>query len=102
MPNLNAKAGTESLTARDLSRRTNEHLAEVVSAHPDRFRGTVVLDSVLRKDGSLSIMGIVEGLGFGLDAAAQSALQEWRFNPGMRDGRPVDTRLYLEINFNSR
>jgi TonB family protein len=64
-----------------------------------RVSGTVVLDSVLRKDGSLSIMRVVEGLGFGLDETAQSALQDWRFNPLMRDGRRVDTRLYLEINF---
>jgi hypothetical protein len=36
---------------------------------------------------------------FGLDETVQSALQQWRFNPGMRDGQPVDVRLYLEIGF---
>src|SRR5262245_1106576 len=35
VPKLNAKADTESLTARDRARRTNDYLAEVVSA-PDR------------------------------------------------------------------
>jgi TonB family protein len=60
------------------------------------------LDVTVRKDGSLSIMGVVEGLGFGLDEAAQSALQRWRFNPGMRDGQPKDVRLYLELIFNLR
>jgi hypothetical protein len=59
------------------------------------------------KDGSLSIMGVVEGLGFGLDEAAQSASQKLRFNPGMRDDQmrddqPEDVRLYLELIFNLR
>ncbi len=67
-----------------------------------RVSGTVVLDAVVRKDGSLGILGVVEGLGFGLDEAAEATLQQWRFKPGMRDGQPVDTRLTLEIVFNLR
>lgn len=65
-----------------------------------RVSGTVVMACLVSKDGSLSIMGVVEGLGFGLDETAQSTLQQWRFNPGMRDGQPEDVRFYMEINFN--
>jgi TonB family protein len=67
-----------------------------------RVNGTVVMDSLVSKDGSLSILSIVEGVGFGLDEAAQSAFQQWRFNPGMRDGQPQDVRLYIEVNMNLR
>jgi protein TonB len=68
-----------------------------------RVSGIVVLDCLVRKDGTASVMGIVEGLGFGLDESAQSVVAEqWRFNPAMRDGQPVDVRLYMEITFNLR
>jgi TonB family protein len=67
-----------------------------------RVIGTVVMSIVVRKDGSVDIMGIVEGLGFGLDEAAQSTLQRWRFNPGVRDGQPVDSPFYMEVTLNLR
>jgi len=67
-----------------------------------RVSGSVVMNIVVRKDGSVEIIGVIEGLGFGLDEAAQSTLQQWRFHPGIRDGRPMDVPLYMEVTLNLR
>ena len=71
-------------------------------ARKARYQGTVVLEVIVRKDGTVDIMRIVRSLGFGLDENAIQALKQWRFKPGMRNGVPVDVALNVEVNFNLR
>jgi len=71
-------------------------------ARKARYQGTVVLEAIVRKDGTVDIMRIVRSLGFGLDENAIQALKQWRFRPGMRNGVPVDVSLNIEVNFNLR
>ena len=42
---------------------------------------------------------VVRGLGFGLDAKAIDAVQQWRFQPAMKDGKPVDVQISVEVDF---
>jgi TonB family protein len=93
---------TNSSTERPVSVSARSEPQYTDLARRARVSGIVALAALVEEDGSLTVMGIVEGLGFGLDEMAQSALQEWRFGPAMRDGRPVDTRLYLEVRFSLR
>jgi len=67
-----------------------------------RHQGTVVLDAIVRRDGTVEILNVVRGLGYGLDENAIEALRQWRFNPGRKNGQPVDIRLYIEVNFTLR
>ncbi len=71
-------------------------------ARKARYQGTVVLEAIVRKDGTCDILRIVRSLGFGLDENAIQALKQWRFRPGMRNGVPVDVALNIEVNFNLR
>ncbi|MBI2150636.1 MAG: energy transducer TonB [Acidobacteria bacterium] len=71
-------------------------------ARKARYQGTVVLEAVVRRDGTVDILRVVRSLGFGLDENAMQALRQWRFRPGMRNGVAVDVSLNIEVNFNLR
>ena len=68
-------------------------------AREAKLQGKVVLSAIVRKDGSIEVLRVVRGLGLGLDENAIKALKKWRFRPGRRDGKPVDTALNIEVNF---
>jgi len=42
---------------------------------------------------------VVHGLGFGLDAKAMEAVQRWRFDPALKDGKPVTVQISIEVEF---
>jgi TonB family protein len=67
-----------------------------------RYQGMVVLEAIVRKDGTVQIVRVVRSLGFGLDESAAKALQQWRFRPAMMNGEPVSVTLNIEVNFNLR
>jgi TonB family protein len=69
-------------------------------ARAARYSGTVVLEIVVRKDGTVDVVRVVRPLGLGLDEQAVKAVKQWRFKPGMRDGQPVDVTLHMEVSFN--
>ena len=71
-------------------------------ARKARYQGTVVLQAIVRRDGTIDIVRVVRSLGFGLDEKAIEALKQWRFRPGMRNAEPVDVSLNVEVNFNLR
>ncbi len=71
-------------------------------ARKARYQGTVVLEAIVRSDGTVDILRVIRSLGFGLDENAIQALKQWKFRPGMRNGAPVDVALNIEVNFNLR
>src|SRR5262245_887813 len=71
-------------------------------ARKARYQGTVVLEAIVKRDGTVDILRVVRSLGFGLHENAIQALKQWRFKPGMRNGIPVDVALNIEVNFNLR
>jgi TonB family protein len=71
-------------------------------ARKARYQGTVVLEAIVRRDGTVDIQRVVRSLGFGLDENAIQALKQWRFRPGTKNGVPVDVSLNIEVNFNLR
>jgi TonB family protein len=64
------------------------------------YSGTVVLQAVIKKDGTLDIIRIVRGLPLGLTDNAIQALKQWQFKPGTKDGQAVHIAINVEINFN--
>jgi periplasmic protein TonB len=69
-----------------------------------RLQGVVVLNCVVRADGTCSDIRIVQSLDmvYGLDQQAVASAREWRFRPGTRLGEPVPVQVTLEIAFSIR
>jgi periplasmic protein TonB len=64
--------------------------------------GDVLLEIVIRSDGSVGDVKVLRGLGFGLDDRAISAVRNWRFAPARRLGTPVDVIVEVEVEFSLR
>lgn len=65
--------------------------------------GTVILDAVVTADGRSSSVTLVSSSGFpDLDRAAERAVAQARFKPGVRDGRSVESSARLTLIFRLR
>jgi TonB family protein len=61
--------------------------------------GTVTVSAVVTKRGVLTDMQVVKGLSAAQDRSALDALKEWRFEPGTKDGKPVNVRVKIQVDF---
>ena len=64
--------------------------------------GDVVLEIVVRSDGSVGQVSIIQRLGSGLDQRAVDAVRQWRFTPARRYGTPVDVLVEVAVEFKLR
>ncbi|MGC4080568.1 MAG: TonB family protein [Vicinamibacterales bacterium] len=69
-----------------------------------KVQGTVLLQCVVRPDGSVTDIQILRSLDsvFGLDQEAIKAARQWRFAPGTRMGQPVPVQITIELTFTLR
>jgi periplasmic protein TonB len=69
-----------------------------------KVQGTVLLECVVRPDGSVGDVQVVRSLDptFGLDQQAVAAAKKWRFAPGTRLGEPVPVLITIELTFTLR
>jgi periplasmic protein TonB len=68
-------------------------------ARNNKTQGTCVLWLIVDANGNPRDIRVVRGLGFGLDAKAIAAVKQWRFQPAMKDGRPVNVQISVEVGF---
>jgi len=64
-----------------------------------KTQGTCVLWMIVDDQGRPRDVRVVRGLGFGLDARAIDAVKQWRFQPAMKDGHPVNVQISVEVGF---
>lgn len=64
-----------------------------------KTQGTCILWLIVDDQGNPRDIRVVRGLGFGLDARAIAAVKQWRFHPAMKDGRPVNVQISVEVGF---
>jgi periplasmic protein TonB len=64
--------------------------------------GEVVMEIVVRRDGSVGDVRILQGLGYGLDGRAVAAVRQWRFAPARLRGTPVDVVVEVAMEFKLR
>jgi TonB family protein len=64
-----------------------------------RVEGDVVVQVVFSATGEIRIVGVVKGLGHGLDEAAVAATRQIRFTPARRDGQFVDYPATIHVVF---
>ena len=69
-----------------------------------KIQGTVLLECVVRPDGTVTDIQVLRSLDptFGLDQEAIKAARQWRFRPGMRLGEPVPVLVTIELTFTLR
>ena len=69
-----------------------------------KVQGTVLLECVVKPDGSVGDVQVVRSLDptFGLDQQAVVAARKWRFAPGTRLGEAVPVLITIELTFTLR
>ena len=63
------------------------------------IEGSVALRVVFTASGEMQIVGVVKGLGHGLDEAAITAARQIRFTPARREGQSMDYPATIHIVF---
>jgi TonB family protein len=66
------------------------------------IEGAVVLEIVVRRDGSVGDIKMLQGLASGLNDRAVQAVRQWRFAPATRQGTPVDVIVEVAVEFKLR
>ena len=68
-------------------------------ARKAKYQGTVVLWLIVDENGKPRDIKVARSLGMGLDQKAIEAVRNWKFEPAMKDGRPVAVQINVEVNF---
>lgn len=63
-------------------------------------QGSVVLWVMVGPEGKVHDAKIARAAGGGLDAAALNAVRQWKFQPAMKEGRPITSEINLQVAFN--
>ncbi len=63
------------------------------------LEGVVMLSIEIWEDGRPHNIRVMRGLGLGLDEQAVEAVEQWRFSPGEKDGKPVKVQAQVEVTF---
>ena len=64
-----------------------------------KIQGTVLLGIEVWEDGRAHNIHVLRGLGYGLDESAIEAVQQWKFNPGRKHGKPVRVAARVAVSF---
>lgn len=67
-----------------------------------RVQGRVGLRAVVSDDGRVGDVEVTNALHPDLDAACVTALKQWKFKPGTREGKPVSVRVSVDMSFSMR
>ena len=82
-------------------------LEKVDPAYPadlmrEKVEGTVVLRAVIKADGNVDSVEVLEGFDDRLDENAKRALLHWHFAPATKNGNPIDLEAVVRIPFRAR
>jgi TonB family protein len=64
-----------------------------------KIAGTVILQCVVERDGTIGEVRVTQSLHPDLDQQAIVAARKWRFRPGTKDGQPVPVRVVISLTF---
>ena len=66
-----------------------------------KVQGKVILQAVVRKDGTVGDVQVLQSPGskLGFDEAAIEAVRQWRYKPGLQNGKPVDVYFTIIVEF---
>ncbi len=91
--------GMAGVTEPELIERVEPDYPEV--ARRARVQGRVILQAVIHKDGTVGQVTVLHDPAphLGLSDEAVSAVRQWRYRPGMQQGRPVDVYFTVVVDF---
>jgi len=111
MPNLTSATGSWIIRFAELKQSDDKSAltapvatTKVDPAYPpdvlrDHVEGTVTLYAVIRTDGSVDSIRVLDSLDDRLDQNAIQALARWHFRPGVKNGEPVAVEAVVQIPF---
>ena len=67
-------------------------------ARQARIQGTVVLQALISKDGSIENLHLISGHPM-LAPAAIDAVKQWKYKPYFLNGEPVEVETTINVNF---
>jgi len=68
-------------------------------ARAAKFNGVVIVSVLVNEEGLPIDPKINRSVGMGLDEKAIECVLQYRFKPAMKDGAPVEARIFIEVNF---
>ena len=70
-------------------------------ARKAKVTGNIILEAIVRKDGTVGQVKVLRspGANLGFEEAAISAVKQWRYKPGVQNGRPVDVYFTIIVEF---
>ena len=78
--------------------RLIKKVAPVYPAQARGLEGEVVLQAVIAKDGSVQSVDLVSGNPVLAESAAE-AVRQWRYQPYVLNGQPVEVETRIQVNF---
>lgn len=68
-------------------------------ARKAKYQGVCVLSLIVGPDGKPREVKVARSLGLGLDEKAIEAVNQWKFEPAQKDGKPVAVAINVEVTF---
>jgi len=68
-------------------------------ARKKKISAVVMVQLIVGEDGVPQEVHVIQPAGYGLDEQAVAAVEQYRFQPAMKDGKPVRVKLKVEVNF---
>lgn len=96
-PGIGSSASGRSITPPVLIFQVDPEFSE--EARQAKYQGTVLLAIEIDTSGHPANLRILQGLGMGLDEKAIQAVSQWRFRPGLQNGKPTTTSATVQVTF---
>jgi TonB family protein len=90
--------GTPNRFPKVISQVDAEYPAQA-RADKNPLNGAVVVGVTVGADGSVKETHIVHSLRADFDESAQTAVRQYRFEPALADGKPVEAKIQIEVDF---
>ncbi len=113
MPNLNSASGSWVIRFAELKDAgTGDLLAPLATRKADpaypaelqraNVQGLVTLYAIIRSDGSVGDVRVLDGVDDRLDLYARQALERCRFEPAVKNGEPVALEAVVQVPFRAK
>lgn len=111
MPNITSHDGSWTLRFTELGGSSPDDLLTapiamhkvdpkyIAAAADEGVEGKVLLYAVIRRDGRVDQIRLVQGIDERLDTSAVSAFSKWEFQPATKNGQPADLEAVVQIPF---
>lgn len=69
------------------------------TAREKMVSGEVILEVLVKRDGSTEVVGVIKSLPYGCVETAKENARRWRWKPALKEGKPVDAYGIITVTF---